>query len=251
VDRPSRKTSRQPHPSGLSKRAPNQRGLTLIELLIALAIVAILFSAVVIGVGALLGTKAKSSAGELAGVIHYLYDTAALSGKTCRLAFQLPSSREEGPTRYWAECAAGNITTSRDRDEALRQEQKKALDRSSRQSVPPAGTQPPNSSAYQPSLQDLMAQEKDRVEAAARFSIYTTPELKPRQLPPSVRISVWTKNQRQAVSSGMAYVYFFPQGFTEKAMIFVGQGNNVWTITVQPLTGKAVVVGDQLEIPRS
>lgn len=96
-----------------------------------------------------------------------------------------------------------------------------------------------------------MAQEKDRVEAAARFSIYTTPELKPRQLPASVRISVWTKSQRQAVSSGTAYVYFFPQGFTEKAMIFVGQGNNVWTITVQPLTGKAVVVGDQLEIPRS
>ncbi len=251
MDRPSRQTNQRRDPPGASKQTSNQRGLTLIELSIALAIVAVLFSAVVIGVGALTGTKAKSSAAELAGVIRYLYDTAALSGKTCRLAFQLPSSREEGPTRYWAECAAGNITTSRDRDEALRLEKQKALDRSSRQPAPPPGAQQYNSSSYQPSLQDLMAQEKDRVEAAARFSVYTTPELKPRQLPSSVKISVWTKPQREPISTGTAYVYFFPQGFTEKAMIFVGQGNNVWTITVQPLTGKAVVVGDRLEVPRS
>ncbi len=212
---------------------------------------ALLFSAVVIGLGALTGTKAKSSAAELAGVIRSLYDSAALSGKTCRLAFQLPDSRNEAPTRYWAECAAGNITTSRNRDEAIREEQKKRLERSSSQSPPTSALQPTGFSTYQPSLQDLMAQERDRVEAAARYSIYTAPEIKARQLPPSVKISVWTKHQREPVSSGTAYLYFFPQGFTEKAMLFVRQGNNVWTITVQPLTGKAVVVGEQLEVPRS
>jgi general secretion pathway protein H len=230
---------------------PKQRGLTLIELSIALGIMALLFSAVVIGVGALTGTRAKSSAAELAGVIRSLYDTAGLSGKTCRLVFQLPTSRQEGPTRYWAECAAGNVTTSRNRDEVLRQERQKDSERSLRQPAPPPGFPQAISPAYQPSLQDLMAQERDRVEAAARFSVYTAPEIQPRQLPSSVRISVWTKHQRDPVSNGTAYLYFFPQGFTEKAMIFVGQGSNVWTITVQPLTGKAVVVGDQLEVPRS
>jgi general secretion pathway protein H len=225
--------------------------LTLIELSIALAIVAVLFSAVVMTAGALTGTKAKSSAAELAGVIRSLYDSAGLRGKTCRLVFQLPTAKQEGPVKYWAECAAGNVTTSRARDDLLQQDRQKLAELASRSqpSSPPA--RPPSSSTYQPNLQDLMAQERDRVEAAARFSIYTAPEITARQLPSAVKLSVWTKHQREAVSSGIAYLYFFPQGFTEKAMIFVGQGNNVWTISVQPLTGKAVIVGEQLEVPRS
>jgi general secretion pathway protein H len=225
--------------------------LTLIELSIALAIVAVLFSAVVITVGALTGTKAKSSAAELAGVIRSLYDSAGLRGKTCRLVFQLPTAKQEGPAKYWAECAAGNVTTSRARDELLQQDRQRLAERSSRPPASSPTAQPPGSSTYQPNLQDLMAQEKDRVEAAARFSVYTAPEIGARQLPSTVKISVWTKHQREAVSSGIAYLYFFPQGFTEKAMIFVGQGSNVWTISVQPLTGKAIVVGEQLEVPRS
>jgi len=226
--------------------------LTLIELSIALAIVAILFSAVVITIGALTGTKAKSSAAELAGVIRSLYDSAGLRGKTCRLVFQLPTARQDEPVRYWAECAAGNVTTSRGRDDLLQQDRQRLAELASRPQASQAPeTRPPSSSTYQPNLQDLMAQERDRVEAAARFSVYTAPEITPRQLPSSVKLSVWTKHQRQAVSSGIAYLYFFPQGFTEKALIFVGQGNNVWTISVQPLTGKAIVVGEQLEVPRS
>ena len=230
-----------------SRQRSNDRGLTLIELVIALAIVAVLFSAVVFGVSAVTGAKAKSSAAELAGVIRSLYDTAGLRGKTCRLVFQLPAARQEGPVKYWAECAAGNVTTSRARDDLLLQDGQKLSERSTR---PPASAAP-SSSTYQPNLQDLMAQERERVEAAARFSVYTAPEIAARQLPSSVTISIWTKHQRQAVASGIAYLYFFPQGFTEKAMIFVGQGSNVWTLSVQPLTGKAIVVGEQLEVPRS
>ena len=225
--------------------------MTLIELSIALAIVAVLFSAVVMTAGALTGTKAKSSAAELAGVIRSVYDSAGLRGKTCRLVFQLPTAKQEGPVKYWAECAAGNVTTSRARDDLLQQDRQKLAELASRPQPSSPTARPPSSSTYQPNFQDLMAQERDRVEAAARFSVYTAPEITPRQLPSAVKLSVWTKHQREAVLSGIAYLYFFPQGFTEKAMIFVGQGNNVWTISVQPLTGKAVIVGEQLEVPRS
>jgi general secretion pathway protein H len=232
-------------------RDPSQRGLTFIELMIAFGVIAILVSGAVLGIGALTGTKAKASAAELAGVIRSLYDSAALSGKTCRMVFELPSTRTDEPVSYWAECAAGNITTARNRDEALREEQQKRTGRPSSQPRPPPLLQPSGSSTYQPSLQDLMAQERERVEAAARYSVYTAPEIQARQLPPSVKVSVWTKPQRQAVSNGTAYLYFFPQGFTEKAMVFISQGSNTWTITVQPLTGKAVIVADRLEVPRS
>jgi general secretion pathway protein H len=223
----------------------DSHGLTLIELMIAMSIAAVLFSGAVVGVGAITGAKAKAAAGELAGVVRALYDSAALSGKTCRLAFQLSDSKEEGPTKYWAECAAGNVTTARDRDEAQREEQRRRAARTS--------NRPPELARREgePNLQDLLAQEKERVEAAAKYSLYTAPEIAPRELPSNVKVSVWTRHQREPSKTGTAFLYFFPQGFTEKAMVFLRQGDNVWTLQVQPLTGKATVFGEQLEVPKS
>lgn len=226
-----------------------QRGLTLIEIAIALVIAAVLFSAVVVSVGAITGTKAKASAAELAGVIRSLYDTAALSGKTCRLVFEIPDPKSDDRTRYHAECAEGSVTTARDRDSAIKDENR-ARDDEKR-----AGKDERRNfrsdTRGTPNMQDLMEQEQHRVEQTARYSSYTGEEITPRELPSSVSLSVWTRQQKTAVDSGVAYLYFFPQGYTEKAQVYVRQGDNVWTLTVSPLTGKVNVVAEELEVPRS
>lgn len=230
------------------------RGLTLIEIMVAIAIAAVLFGAVVVGVGSLTGQKARQSAGELAGVIRGLYDTAALSGRTCRLAFILPGEGSEQAVTYRAECAEGAVTTARDRDKALREDTRSAEEaareaasgrtpREARRSYASAGDEP--------TLDELMAQEKQRVDRASQFSEYTGEALKARELPEGVSLSVWTRHQRETVSQGVAYLYFFPQGFTEKAHLAVRQGDNVWTLVVSPLTGKVQVVAEELEVPRS
>ncbi len=226
-----------------------QRGLTLIEISIALVIAAVLFAAVVVGVGALTGSRARASAGELAGTIRALYDTAALTGKTCRLVFELPPAKSEEPVRYRAECAAAGVTTSRDREAALREdnrerEQAAKGGRDERRNY----TRSDHGAA---GIQELMAEEKERVESAARYSAYTNPEVEPRELPDGVTLSVWTRHQRETVEHGVAYLYFFPQGYTEKALVFVRQGDNVWTLDISPLTGKVNVVTEALEVPRS
>ena len=225
------------------------RGLTLIELTIALAIVVLLFAAVVTGVGAITGSRAKAAAGELGGVIRSLYDTAALTGKTCRLVFQIPDpSDDQNRAKYWAECAAGNITTRRDREDAIRDEIKKEQQDVKNQA---SQRQALRSTSTQPTIQELMTQERDRVEAVAKYSVYTAPEITPRELPSGVHPSVWTRHQRDAIGAGTAYLYFFPQGMTERALVFLRQGRNTWTLQVAPLTGKTTVVGEQLEVPRS
>ncbi len=232
-----------------------QRGLTLIEISIAIIIVAILFSAAVMGIGSITGAKAKGSAGELAGLIRSLYDSAALRGQTCRLVFEIPDPKSEEATRYHAECAEGGITTSRDRDEMLRTENtererearnNKGGGRDERRNYLSGGGIGTNA----PSAQELLEGEKRRVENAARFSSYTSEEVPSRQLPADVKVSVWTRNQRQPVESGVAYLYFFPQGYTEKAYVYVQQGDNVWTLDVSPLTGKVNIVAEALEVPR-
>ncbi|AGC44208.1 prepilin-type N-terminal cleavage/methylation domain-containing protein [Myxococcus stipitatus DSM 14675] len=229
-----------------------QRGLTLIEISIAIIIIAMLFSAAVMGIGSLTGAKAKGAAGELAGTIRSLYDSAALRGKTCRLVFEIPEPKEEKATRYHAECAESGVTTARDRDNALRDENRerersrrdsRGGDRDERRSYLTTG-------GDTPSTQDLMDSEKVRVENVSRFSSFTSEELPARELPEDVRISIWTRQQREAVDSGVAYLYFFPQGYTEKAYVYVSQGDNVWTLDVSPLTGKVNIVDEALEVPR-
>jgi general secretion pathway protein H len=225
-----------------------ERGLTLIEIMVAMMIAAVLFAAVVVSIGSITGTKAKASTSELAGVIRSLYDTAALSGKTCRLVFELADPKSDERTRYRAECAAGNVTTSRDREVELR-EGNRSADELAR--VGGDTRKDYRSGNDGPNLNEELGGERDRVEKAAQFSEFTAPELEPRTLPSEVKVSVWTRQQREPTEKGLAYLYFFPQGFTERAQVYVRQGDNVWTLRVQPLTGKVDVVGEALEVPRS
>lgn len=233
----------------------HERGLTLIELVVAMSIVMLLVTMTVVSADALTGQKAKSAAGELAATIRSLYDTAALTGKTCRMVFQLPNERDEsGAVKVSAECAQGAVTTSRDREEVLRQARvdsdrlSKETDRD-RERREEERDRRRHQGDEEKNLQDLMAEEKQRVESAARFQGFEDPLVKPHAFPSNVRISVWTRHQHEPTRSGLAYLYFFPQGFTEQAQVVVRQGNNAWTITVSPLTGKASVVDRELEVP--
>ena len=225
-------------------------GFTLIEMTIAIAIAAVMFAAVVYGVGALTGARAKESSAELAGVIRSLYDTAALSGKTCRLVFELPGERDDdGEVTYRAECAQGAITAAADREEELREATRKSKKKDRVSDDDPRFRR--LSADGQPTVEELMAREKERVEKAAKYSGFESDEVQSRTLPSSVKVSVWTQKQKKKVSNGTAYLYFFPQGYTERAYLYLTQGSNTWTITVQPLTGKTVVHPDEVEAPRS
>lgn len=234
------------------KRAASarRRGITLIELVVALGIVVVLFAAVVFGVGALTGARAKESSAELAGTIRALYDSAALSGKTCRLVFELPGkSDDDKEVKYHAECAKGGITAGANRED----EQKEASrrDKKARDDANDTRFKSFSSDDRGPNLQELMAREKNRVEESAKFAAFSSEDVVERSLPSGVEVEVWTSKLKTPVKSGVAYLYFFPQGFTERAQIYVRQGKNVWTLTVSPLTGKTVIHAEALELPRT
>ena len=223
------------------RRAPT--GFTLIELIVVIAIAATLMGATVVGIGALTGARARATLGELGATVRALYDTAALTGHTCRLVFDLPAGDTTGFT-YRAECAAHAVTSASDRDQTLKDENQARADAAKRGGrLGPTG----RSGA---SLLDVLSQEKDRVEAAAKYSTFTSPEVEPRRVS-GVKLSVWTPHQRQPAKSGVAYVYFFPQGAVERAQLTARQGNSVWTLLVAPVTGKTTVVDGEPEIPKS
>jgi general secretion pathway protein H len=224
-----------------------QRGLTLIELVIAIAIAAVLFGAVVTGVGAITGARAKQAAGELAGTIRAVYDEAALTGRTCRIVFELPAANDEnGSVAYAPQCAASAVATLDNRDEEIRaaNDRREEDGRSARQR---RDVRLDNN----PSLEDVLSSERTRVEQAAKFSGFEALEVGREEIPSSVRMSVWVRGQREPVKSGVAYLYFHPQGYADRARVFIQQGDNAWTIRVSPLTGKAQVIPGIEEVPDS
>jgi general secretion pathway protein H len=242
----------------MSRRAA--RGFTLIELTVAIAIAAGLFSALILGLGALTGARARKAMGELGGAARSLYDTAALTGNTCRLVLLLPKD-DSAEFAYRAECANGPVTSAMDRDQEIRDATKAAVEayrkksRGSARDAPPPPPAPGSYGAYGSSssgstLLDMLDAEKTRVEKAAQFSAFTTAEIQPRKMS-GVRVSVWTSHQRAKIDSGLAYLYFFPQGYTERAQVTVRQGKNVWTLLVSPITGRTSIVDGEPEIPKS
>lgn len=225
----------------------SRRGMTLIEIVVALGIVTVLFAGVVMSVGALTGAKAKESSTELAGTIRALYDTAALSGRTCRLVFNLPPPKDDETQVTWrAECAKAGATASAKRDDELKDAQKSLKDK-----VAADSRFKRLDSDDAPTLQQLQEQEKRRVEESAKFSEFSSEDVVERTLPSGVKIEVWTAKQRKAATTGTAYLYFFPQGYTERAQVWVRQGDNTWTLAISPLTGKTKIHSEDLEVPNT
>lgn len=223
--------------------------MTLIEIVVALMIVAVLFAAVTFSVGALTGAKAKEASTELAGTIRALYDTAALSGKTCRLVFTLPGEREEDvPVTWRAECAAGGATANARRDDELKELRKRGKDKVEEKKDDRFRRLDSDDA---PTLQELQAQEEKRVEQAAQFSNFSNDDVTEKTLPSNVTVEVWTQKQREKAKNGTAYLYFFPQGYTERAQVWLRQGDNVWTLAISPLTGKTKIYAEDLEVPRT
>jgi len=194
----------------------SHRGLTLIELMVVVAIVAIFAAVVAPTVSSVTGADARKAAGELSGTARALFDAAALRHATCRLALDLEKAS------YWAECAPG-----------------------------PAGVGEPRED--EESLADRFPEEPDpeirRVLARSQYGEIKDRLVKRRALPGKTSFGpVHLEGRHDPQESGVAYVYFFPGGQAQKAFVPVQQGNNVFTVVTEPFTGRARVVPGKVEV---
>jgi general secretion pathway protein H len=195
-------------------------GFTLIELLVVMGVIALLAGLAAPALGTLTGANAREAAGRLAGAMRYMFDTAALRRETCRIAL-------DGASRsWWAECAPGAATIERDaraRDDAEE-------------------------------LARRFPDEKDdqtrRLLAKTTFGAFSDRLVPKSELPGS---ATFGKVSVEGFSSGedrIAYVYFFPSGRAQRAYVPVVDGSNLFTVVVEPFTGRARVVVGAVEVRR-
>jgi general secretion pathway protein H len=187
-----------------------------------MAIVAAAAIMVMPAVSSVTGADAKKAAGELAGSMRALFDTAALRHATCRMVIDLGST-EQRPT-FWAECAPGPAGVAAD----ARGEDEDDLARRFPSEADPA-------------IRAMLA--------ASTFGKLKDRLIPQRELPGRTRFGpVHLEGRRDAMESGIAYVYFFPGGRAQRAWIPIVDGKNVFTVVTEPFTGRTRVVTGKVEV---
>jgi len=184
-------------------------------------VVAVISAAAVPALRGITGANARQAAGELAGSLRYLFDTAALRHVTCRMALDI-----EGHAS-WAECAPGPATLGKE-------DQPSRVARELEERFP-----------------DERDPDRRRLMAQTRFGAFDD-RLAPRRVLPGrtafgpIRI----EGRSHPVEEGVAYVYFFPGGQAQRAFIPVIDGELVYTVVLEPFTGRARVVAGTVEADR-
>lgn len=200
------------------------RGFTLIELLIVIAVMAAMAAMIGPGLASMTGANARKAAGELAGSMRALFDTAALRHATCRMVLDVDERV------WWAECAPGRTGIARDPERT-----------------------PDRPVLTDAELEERFPEERDaevrRLLAGTQFGVYQDRLVKKRELPGRTAFGeVRVEGRRDAITKGVTYVYFFPGGQAQRAYVPVVDGDNLYTIVLEPFTGRARVVPGPVEV---
>jgi general secretion pathway protein H len=206
------------------------RGMTLLEIGIALAIVAGLIALAVPTISSVARVQLRQRTGQLAGGIRSLYGASAVAGRSCRLVMDLDASA------YWSECAQGAVRLAAGGERARSGAREATREEELLATVAQRGDN------------NITDQERTRAELARKSAFAPTGHIPKTELGSSVRFAaVWVSHQPERYVAGKAFLYFWPSGLTETASIQLAQGDDVNTLLVEPLTGKVRIASGRVD----
>jgi prepilin-type N-terminal cleavage/methylation domain-containing protein len=212
-----------------NKRLLAQQGMTLIEISITLLIIATALGLATVTLTNITHARLKSSASKLAGAIRYTYELAGRKNAPFRLALDLDQRA------YWVESSSSQFLLVRDKEEVHQG------------MIRPEDQQKEHSRRF---VTRSMFDSVDiwKPKAPPVFAAFAGPLTKKQSLPDEISFKgVWVAHQRERVTAGMAYLYCFQTGMTERAAIYLTDAsNNVFTLIVEPLTGRVNVASEYL-----
>jgi general secretion pathway protein H len=210
-----------------NKGRPGNRGMTLIEIMIGLTIMALLTGVAMISVNSLTHASLRSSSLELTGAIKLNYDRAIMEKRIQRIGIDLDQQV------WWIEFTEDPYTIAAEKlrgkggakQEAEEKEEERWPD------------------------EDRDEELELALEGGQSARFVPDAELgPPRPLEGDVRFSkVWTGHQEEPFTTGVAYLHFFRGGWTEPAVIELTDGDEFMTLELAPLTGRVTSKPEPLD----
>ena len=243
-----------PQRDSLGSARRSSQGFTLIEVMVALMIVALIATIGVKGFRTVTKSSLREGSSHMAGAIRFLFDRASITGKYHRLVIDLNEGRywaEVSDDRFYAPNQAESEPERRKREEkedAVEEEERK---RKEKQQLLYGSNSSSSSSASSSSSFDMSKMEVGEFRPRrARFAAFKETALKPVTLKKEVRIkSVYTPRMTDPVTAGRAYLYFYPLGQTEPAVITLTDksGESVFSLVVHPITGRVRIYNEEVK----
>jgi len=246
-----------------ARRAPARRapGFTLFEVTVTLLIISALLGVSILSLDAFGGADLKSSARRMAGTVRSLRDEAALRAATVRLVIDLDEATykaeytEDPFGLYPAKLVIDDGAAVESDDEQREREDLEEFEEEQRSlsgSDSPATMQNNAlTNAFGSAFFDAFDLSRvDRLKPAefrpleGRLSEST-------ELPGDVVFdSYWAMHQEDVAENGLVYLYFFPTGMTERAVLYLDDGEGeIISLLVQPLTGEVAFEEGRAELP--
>jgi general secretion pathway protein H len=184
----------------------NKRGFTLIEVMVTIAIMAALIA---VGAPKMFNKEGniKTVARNVTVMVKEVRNHARLFNATYRLVIRM----EDGNNAYWVERGNGPVLVD---PVKLKHDLENPKEKSEEGAPPPA------------------------------FQIDKTMTKTEKKLPPNLKFAqVETINMPEPITSGLAYIHFFPEGMMEASTIQISDNKNgTWTLVFNPLTGQADII---------
>lgn len=196
-------------------RTRSQRGFTLMELMIVLVIMAVIMGMAVSSFGSLKNAKLRADAMRMSGALRMVYGRAAVNGLRYQVTFDLDANT------YSVECSDDNVLLDPSEDE------RSPFDEDDDE-ADPFGL-----GASRPTLDDCSEPLLERTEMRGDVEI----------------ARIVTTHHADIVEDGVHTVAYFPNGFVERAIIWLRSGETYITLSLDPMTGRVMVYGEDLELP--
>ncbi|MEZ4339402.1 MAG: type II secretion system protein [Sandaracinaceae bacterium] len=202
-----------------------EAGMTLIEIMVVVLIIAMASVAVVYGIGAITQANLRSACMTINAASRGAYARSIAEGTTVRLLFNLDAETSE----MSFEEAHGRITLARTNDAT----------RAALEDEDEDGTVVDPWAAAEARLSDTL----HPTFGASPFSAIEGRRFRTREVADGIRVlRIQVPHEPDPVEEGNAAVYYFPGGLTEHAVIWVGDSEDrVYSVEIHPLTGRGRV----------
>lgn len=211
-----------------------ERGLTLIEVVIAIALIALLSGSLLFGKNMLVGSRVKSAATLLVSSVRFGLTRANATGKPTRLVIDFDKKQLS-----IEEASSSLMLREKGKDQTGGAEASTAAETKARVEADRIVEGP---RAARPRFSKLSG-VSGAIEDLARG----------RALGDGVEIvQVRTEHDTEYVREGRAYIYFWPGGTTERAVVQLkkaGDKEASLTVVLSPLTGRAKIEKGPVDFP--
>jgi hypothetical protein len=214
--------------------------MTLIEVMVVLVLVALMVGSAVAGIRSMAKSDLRASASKMAGAIRYLFDRASTTGKVHRLVLDMDKER------YWAEVSDDRFVMAGGRE--TEESRKREADKLAKEAEEAA-----KRSDEKAGLDEMQARYKPEEFRPKRVSFAAFKEMavKPVDLKGARIADVYTPRLADPLDIGKGYIYFFPLGMTEAAIVHLTdmKRDAVYSLVVHPLTGRVQIKNSYVQPP--